>query len=305
MIQGLRIHISRLSDAIYVRKRKLDSIRAVSPKLTNVSDSQNTSYEKTLHAIVNSNRLFGKFRRIKSYKFIVETVTYDQGKLYKERIEELASLKVGIIEAAKENDKIGSPLTFRYPHFGKISPTTLRYLSVASEIQELFPHLYQPSIAEIGVGYGGQASILYDSLAFKKYSMFDLPDALRLSSKFLDKLNKSKNIELDDLSSTRTKKWDLVISNYAFSELPRSLQITYVEKVLSVSQCGYLIMNSGRENHSGRNEGKLTFEELLKLIPELEILPEIPNTGKDNYLIYWKNRTQGTPAHKILGSFGE
>ena len=229
MIQRLRIHFSRLSDAIYVRKRKLDSIRAFSPKLTNVSDSQNTSYEKTLHAIVKSNRLFRKFRRIKSYKFIVETVTYDQGKLYKERIEELASLKVGVIEAAKANDKIGSPLAFRYPHFGKISPTTLRYLSVASEIHELFPHLYQPSIAEIGVGYGGQASILYDSLPFKKYTMFDLPDALRLSYKFLDLLNKSKNIELDDLRSTRAKKWDLVISNYAFSELPRSLQITYVE----------------------------------------------------------------------------
>jgi putative sugar O-methyltransferase len=304
MIQVLRILFSRVSDAIYVRKRNLDSIRGLSSKLTNVSDSQNTPYEESLHAIVKSERLFGKFRRIKSYKFIVETVTYDQGKQYKKRIEELASLNSEVIEAAKENDKIGSPWTFKYPHFGRISPTTLRYLSVASEIQELFPHLDRPAIAEIGVGYGGQASILYDSLAFKKYSMFDLPDALKLSYKFLDKLNKSKNIELDNLDSTRTKKWDLVLSNYAFSELPRSLQMAYIEKVLSVSECGYLIMNSGRENHAGRNEGKMTLEDLVRLIPEIEILPEIPNTGQDNYLIYWKNRNQDSPALQTVGSSG-
>jgi hypothetical protein len=82
-------------------------------------------------------------------------------------------------------------------------------------------------------------------------------------------------------------RWDLVISNYAFSELPSDLQKIYVEKVLSKSDRGYLVMNSGMTNYSGRSGGKLTLEELRILLPEFQVFKEIPNTGPDNYVIVW------------------
>jgi hypothetical protein len=84
------------------------------------------------------------------------------------------------------------------------------------------------------------------------------------------------------------------MSNYAFSELPSDLQKIYIEKVLGKSERGYLIMNSGMTNHSGRSDGKLTLEELRKFLPEFQIFEEIPNTGPDNYVIVWgHNRVVG------------
>ena len=77
------------------------------------------------------------------------------------------------------------------------------------------------------------------------------------------------------------------MSNYAFSELPAELQKIYIEKVVSKSKRGYLIMNSGLYNYSGRSDGKLHLAELRTLLPEFEILEEIPNTGPDNYVIVW------------------
>jgi len=79
----------------------------------------------------------------------------------------------------------------------------------------------------------------------------------------------------------------LVISNYAFSELPLELQKIYIEKVIRKSKRGYLIMNSGMNNFSGRSDGKLHLAELRTLLPVFEILDEIPNTGPDNYVIVW------------------
>ena len=94
----------------------------------------------------------------------------------------------------------------------------------------------------------------------------------------------------EDLRELPDKNWDLVISNYAFSELPKSLQLDYVEKVLTRSKRGYLIMNSGKSNISGFSKGKLTLKELEDLLPGVEILEEVPNTGPDNYVLVWGHK---------------
>ena len=43
----------------------------------------------------------------------------------------------------------------------------------------------------------------------------------------------------------KINKIDLLINNYAFSELPKNLQIKYLEEVISKSTHGYMTMNSG------------------------------------------------------------
>jgi hypothetical protein len=43
----------------------------------------------------------------------------------------------------------------------------------------------------------------------------------------------------------RAAKFELAISNYAFSELPKVLQLRYITKVLSRAERLYMTMNSG------------------------------------------------------------
>jgi hypothetical protein len=83
--------------------------------------------------------------------------------------------------------------------------------------------------------------------------------------------------------------WDLAISNYAFSELKRELQIEYLEKVLTKCNSGYMIMNSGRTNETGRSKGKLSINEIREYLPDSKVKEEIPLTGPDNYVLYWQN----------------
>jgi hypothetical protein len=80
--------------------------------------------------------------------------------------------------------------------------------------------------------------------------------------------------------------YDLVISNYAFSELPSPLQIAYIDKVISKAKRGYLTMNTGK-TESSRDENKLTIEDLRNRLPPFEILPESPLPSPNTYIIIW------------------
>ena len=75
------------------------------------------------------------------------------------------------------------------------------------------------SIHEIGGGYGGQAVFL-QSLTSQdvEYTIYDLDKVLPLISKFT-KTAAVKNVKLRSLPPQEPVSSDLVISNYAFSEL--------------------------------------------------------------------------------------
>jgi hypothetical protein len=53
------------------------------------------------------------------------------------------------------------------------------------------------------------------------------------------------------------------------------------------SASGFMIMNSGLTNKTGRSTGKLTITEIREFLPNLKIVEEIPLTGPDNYVILW------------------
>ena len=254
------------------------------------SDSQKTNYEASVVKIISNDIRFNNFRRNFSYSEIVENVTYFQGIAYINRIKQL-DLGNFDYKAKHQNDSIGNPILFKFPEFGKISPTTLRYISVALEIKNRFGSDLTGDFVEIGGGYGGQISILADYFRINSYGVYDLCDVQILIKKYLDSINKIKNVEFLNLETSKPKDWDLVISNYAFSELPRKLQEIYIDKVLLKSQRGYLIMNSGRENLTNRSVGKLNLKELQDLLPSFEVLEEMPKTGPDNYVIIWGHKS--------------
>ena len=252
------------------------------------SDSQVTFYEQQLSRLLKSKKRLSDFRRKYDYREILEHVTYTQGKSYLEQIQEYSPQNyIELIEKNKANDLFGNPYEYQYPGVGRVSPTTLRYISTAIDIFEIIRLNKESVVAEIGVGYGGQAAILERMYGIRNYSAFDLPSVIQLSNVYLNSVNSKFKFTSSGLSSDKNTTWDVVISNYAFSELHRDLQLNYIEHVIAKSKSGYMIMNSGRSNITGRSEGKLSLNEIRNYIPNLQVKEEVPLTGPDNYIIYW------------------
>ena len=252
------------------------------------SDSQVTFYEQQLSRLLKSKKRLSDFRRKYDYREILEHVTYTQGKSYLEQIQEYSPQNyIELIEENKANDLFGNPYEYQYPGVGRVSPTTLRYISTAIDIFETIRLNKESVVAEIGVGYGGQAAILERMYGIRNYSAFDLPSVIQLSNVYLNSVNSKFKFTSSGLSSDKNTTWDVVISNYAFSELHRDLQLNYIEHVIAKSKSGYMIMNSGRSNITGRSEGKLSLDEIRNYIPNLQVKEEVPLTGPDNYIIYW------------------
>lgn len=252
------------------------------------SDSQVTFYEQQLSRLLKSKKRLSDFRRKYDYREILEHVTYTQGKSYLEQIQEYSPQNyIELIEKNKANDLFGNPYEYQYPGVGRVSPTTLRYISTAIDIFETIKLNKESVVAEIGVGYGGQAAILERMYGIRNYSAFDLPSVIQLSNVYLNNVNSKLKFTSSGFSSDKNTTWDVVISNYAFSELHRDLQLSYIEHVIAKSKSGYMIMNSGRSNITGRSEGKLSLNEIRNYIPNLQVKEEVPLTGPDNYIIYW------------------
>jgi putative sugar O-methyltransferase len=252
------------------------------------SDSQVTFYEQQLSWLLNSTKRLSDFRRKYDYREILEHVTYKQGKSYLEQIQKHSPQNyIELIEKNKANDLFGNPYEYQYPGVGRVSPTTLRYISTAIDICETIRLNKESVVAEIGVGYGGQAAIFERMYGIRNYSAFDLPSVIQLSNLYLNRVNSKLKFTSTGLSSDNNTTWDVVISNYAFSELHRDLQLSYIEHVIAKSKSGYMIMNSGRSNITGRSEGKLSLNEIRNYIPNLQVKEEVPLTGPDSYIIYW------------------
>jgi putative sugar O-methyltransferase len=252
------------------------------------SDSQVTFYEQQLGRLLKNKKRIGNFRRKYDYREILEHVTYTQGKSYLEQIQKHSPQDyLELIKGNKENDLFGNPYKYQYPGVGRVSPTTLRYISTAIDIFEISGLNEESVIAEIGVGYGGQAAILERMYGIKNYSAFDLPSVIQLSNVYLNSVNSKFKFTNSEFSADKNTSWDVVISNYAFSEFHRDLQLSYIKHVIAKSKSGYMIMNSGRSNITGRSEGKLSLDEIRSYIPNLQVKEEVPLTGPDNYIIYW------------------
>lgn len=254
----------------------------IEAKGTSVSD--NNLYPKFCLKAAKANRLFKDFRRHPIYTSILEHLSYEQGNAYLEKIIEQSPSFVDYFEVFRKNDLYGNPITYSYGNYGVFSPTTLRYIKVASDLKCLFKDLNNMDIIEIGGGYGGLCKIIGDLYSYKSYTIVDLPEVLELIRIYLSKF-RIKNVVLLTMNSlSAEKKYDLVISNYAFTELRPEIQEIYFTKVLSSSHQGYITCNNFLNTWS-----KESFLKRLALanIPYTE-LPEDPLTYDGNYLISWK-----------------
>ena len=251
------------------------------------SDSEITKYSKMIWEFNQNDKKFRKFRRYFNYRLILEHVDFKLGKKYLSKINSISPSFILENRRIIKNDKIGNPRVYYYPIAGSMSPTTLRYIAVMLEIKELFKLKGPVSVAEIGVGYGGQFAILNSFLEIENYSAFDLPQVLDLAERYVGLVSNTDKFVKKDISNIQPEKFDLIVSNYAYSELPIHIQREYLEKLISQSKMGYMIMNSGKSDFTGRSKGKISLEELQTSIGNSEVLEEFPLTGPDNYLLVW------------------
>ena len=263
----------RLTKKIYVSE---PSIR---------SWSDDGSYLKVVKKFLTNENSFRNFKRSHYYREVLEHADYRDGLEYIRIINKENSDFIKNIDTYKINDFIGNPITFNYKDVGIFSPTTLRYLRVASDIKKHFGDI-QGNIAEIGCGYGGQFLILDRAFSFNSYTMFDLLDVNKLIEKYLEHHLTNSYYRTSTINQFDNQTaFDFIISNYAFSELPKKLQIKYMERFIKFSKAGYLTMNSGKERRE--NENCLSIDDIKYYLPSLKIIEEEPKTYETNYVIIW------------------
>jgi hypothetical protein len=247
----------------------------------NSSLSDEQPYLTICETAFSDQKIFNRFRRCGEYKAILEHVSSSLGKEY------LSILKTRGITALKIKSlldgEIGQPSRFWYRSIGMASPTELRYLKIASDLQEIFGNLDDFKIVEVGIGFGGQCATISKCANIKSYDLVDLEEVLNLASLYLSKSEILTKINLcKDLLPT-IPEYDLFISNYALSELKVEFQDHYIEKFIKQSKRGYVIYN-----HITPNDFKtLTAEEFAERIPNSIIVNEKPSTYPGNKLIIW------------------
>lgn len=247
---------------------------------TSISDNQ--IYPQVCLDAANDYRLFNQFRQNRIYNQILEHVTEKEGATYLELISRDQELMAGM-EKFRENDLHGTPRVYQYPHVGTVSPSTLRYVKVLSDLKNLFKSLDGLSICEIGVGYGGQCRIINAQYIPASYRLVDIKPALLLAQRYLDNYAIKSTLSYLTMNELEKNNYDLVISNYAFTELPRSIQEIYLEKIIVNSCRGYITYNdiNPAEFKSYKKE------ELIKVIHGSRTIDEVPLTHPNNCIIVW------------------
>lgn len=254
------------------------------------SMSDDNKYPKFCRIAAQNPVIFQNFKRDPFYNTILEHVTFEQGKQYLKIVQKQSPEFLTQLELFRQNDLVGNPRAYKYPGVGFFSPTTLRYMKVASDLKKLFGSLDNLRIIEIGGGYGGQCAILTRLFKVKSYTIVDLQGPLALTARYLQAQgNFSVELLQPEEVTSNDEPYDLVISNYAFSECNREVQTDYLQKILVRSKMGYLTCNYTPMAKKLKSYKK---DELVKAVTQsgksCKVMKEEPYTYDNNYILTWK-----------------
>lgn len=243
-----------------------------------MSEKRDLILQKYLKVCVEASEneeYFSTFKSNVDYKEVLEHLSYELGL---EHLNLISKNNPNLLEVGNffDNDLYGSPETYFYGN-KRISPTTLQYISVLSNLIDLYASLDSFQIVEIGAGYGGQCKIINDYFS-TKYTLIDFEECSSLQKKYLSNFSFANDFEFFNPENFPTKTWNLVISNYALSEVSEEDQLDYVEKICLNSDHGYITAN---QPLNGIELIKEKFSETFK------ISKDISGERNTNYLITW------------------
>lgn len=255
-------------------------------KKTSVSDY--VDYKKACLEAATHKEAFDVFKKNPKYTPILEHVTYEQGLYYLNTILDYNNLDWSKIEKMKENDIYGSADKREFPEpFNNLSPSTLRYIKVLTDLIDMFGSLDSMKIVEIGVGYGGQSKIIMDYFNNVEYYYVDLPEVLALTKTYLEKFDYEK-VNFLDFEELPDMDYDLVISNFALTECSTEIQDLYFKKIINKCKLGYVTTNSISAGF-GIKSYKIK-DELLGKFKNPKIIPDFPIKAPGNFIISFDNR---------------
>ena len=205
-----------------------------------LQDEAATPYLNVCNYAANSDEFFKQFKSHPAYRHVLEHVSFEEGQQY---LKEIDIDYLDKLEEVKENDSLGSPVIYEYPSVGEISPTTIRYIKNTSDIINKFGTSFD-SIVEIGGGYGGLCKVLSSFIKFEQYLLLDLEECNLLSRKYLSHFDlptlSYRSEEIDEID----ENFDLLISNYAFSECHKEVQQDYIKRFIKKSNNFYIMHNN-------------------------------------------------------------
>lgn len=258
-----------------------------STQQTSITDE--SSYRHFCREAAEDEALFANFKRHPILITVLQHLSYEQGLLFMKAIEQNYPHLITQFDEYQANDFIGNPIAHEYPPYGTFSATNLRYIKIAGDIETLFQDRSIQSIVEIGGGYGGQCTVLSALLSPQKFTLIDLPETLALAKKHCQILGLGhvNFVTMEQIDPSIS--YDLVISNYAFSECSLDVQKLYLDKVIKNSKAGYMICNIIPYFETEQPLGKEEITSILRGYGfQVDILPEFPLTGGHNYLLVWR-----------------
>ncbi|GAA5128617.1 hypothetical protein JIN84_02225 [Luteolibacter yonseiensis] len=222
------------------------------------SISENTPWVTTCQAFADGMIDSRNFRRNSAIRDIVETVGPVEGRFYAKRVREWGARWLDD-PGVKQLDSWGDPI--RWPGFllgtpQAFSPTTLRYLSTALWLGRNGYLSPGSNVTEIGVGFGGLAAM--NALVSKTTTtLADLPQVESAAVRMLAENNLTGCARPSGEENKDTI--DLVISNYAFTELSSAIQDDYLHRYLKHATRGVIVSNSSvfAKSIQGRTDAQL------------------------------------------------
>jgi len=269
-MQNKKYHLKRLKNELLSQSLK--------------SDSENTyGYTEIVTAAVNDEDTFSNFRNNQQYKEILSHVSKPLAEKYYQNIRNSLSHKEVIDNCERVSD-FGNPQKILINGYN-FCPSSLRYLNVALDVREKFIDKEIKNIVEIGAGYGGQALILESFFEIETYTFIDLQIVENDKTSIIFSIKHEPGSLYRIIENfNKNNLFDLSISNYAFSELPKNLQKLALKKFINKSNNGYMIVN---------NFNDLSFRYLTKIgyqkniIKKIKIEDEIPESYPFNKLLYF------------------
>ena len=258
---------------------------------------QSVFTESCLKAISNEE-FFASFKRDPFYSLLYQGYSFEEGAGFLQAIESDHPSLIAHFDAFRSSDAIGNPRTYDYGKHGIFSPTTLRHILIAGIIQEKMKDVGTEHIIQIGAEYGGLCKALHALSLWKSYTLVDLPEHLALARQVLEKQGISgvHYLTLDEIPVKGN--YDLVISDYSFSEFARPLQKMCIERILFQARSGYLLgypflKHFGVDPFSPKELKALCLKKIFSLDMHLD------EGERADYQLVWRNSSDFSSSSKI------
>eukprot|EP00929_Paragymnodinium_shiwhaense_P120411 TRINITY_DN92350_c0_g1_i1.p1 TRINITY_DN92350_c0_g1~~TRINITY_DN92350_c0_g1_i1.p1 ORF type:complete len:509 (+),score=104.54 TRINITY_DN92350_c0_g1_i1:64-1527(+) len=183
-----------------------------------------------------------------------------------------------------------------------ISGLTARYLKFALDVERLFGNLSGFDVIELGVGFGGQASVLLSMFPdINSYTLVDLPEVLHMADKFINQtapLDTSMQLGQNvagprlkflsgDTGIEPEQHYHLLISTFAYTEVPLQLRQEYFDKIVRRADHGFVADNSAstKSTYGDFSAAALPLQLLMGGVPgeDLLVFPlGLPSTPDDD-----------------------